>query len=361
MISLDQVSGPPWRVAFIAGDGIGPEVAWAARRCAEATGAALDWVECAAGMQVRARGGGSLPPATVEILRRSTLVLKAPLDGGGDGPGGNPNGALKRLFGVFAAVRRCRAFAPVSARPGAMDLIFVKQVPGEADAPREIPAGVGGEACPPGGALRIHPYSPDRSRRFFAFAFELAQRHGRRRVTVAHQASRYHLTDGRWLEDAAEAARNHPGLEWEEQLADHVALQMVRNPARFDVILAAEPCADLLGDVAVGLAGGLGMVPEALVGDTGTIYTAVHGTAPKYAGLDRANPVAMILASALLLRSVGEDRAAGAIERGVGETLAGGPATADLSDGGVSRGTGDVVNAVIASILAGGGRLPARP
>ena len=362
MIRTGLVSGPPWRVAFIAGDGIGPEVAWASRRCAEATGVAFGWEECAAGEGARARGGAALPPAALEILGRCGLVLKAPLEGGG-GVEANPNGALERLFGVHASIRHCRSFSLAGHAAPGLDLLFIRQVPGSADMPREQETG-----DPAAMALRagsrevgvVYPFSPERARAFFQFAFATAARRGRRRVTVAHQASRYRLTDGAWLAVAAEVAREYPGLEWEDQLAGHVAMQMVRNPARFDVVLAAGPSADILGDVAVGLAGGLGMVPEALCGVRGTIYTAVHGTAPKYAGLNRANPVAMILTGALLLRSVGEDRAAGAIESGVGVALAAGPGTPDMTAGAPFRGTADLADAVIAGIQGSLGRLQPR-
>ncbi len=328
-------------VAFIPGDGIGPEVAWAARRCAEATGIPIQWEEFDLGQERFLRSGDPLPPAAAGDLLRLRIALKAPLETGYGGLVRNPNSLLRELFGVFASVRRCR-----SAQQD-LDLVVIRE---EGGGVRELQAGDpawGPLDGPAGGSAAVRFTDPARARAFFEFAFTRAEQAGRKRVTVAHKANVFKRTDGMWLKAAEEAARNHPALDFEDQLVDHVALQLARTPHRFDVVIAGEAYGDILGDLAVGLAGGLGVVPQALHGAHGAIFTSVHGTAPKYAGLDRANPCAMILAAADMLQEIGELKAAGMIEGAVGEALA-----REGGDPG-EAGTGGFVNGIIESIHTG--------
>lgn len=334
-------------VGFIPGDGIGPEVAWAARRCADATGVAIQWEEFDLGQDRFQRSGDPLPPAAADDLLRLRIALKAPLEAGYGGLVRNPNSLLKELFGVYASVRRCR-----SAQQG-LDLLVIRE---EGSGVQELQAGDPAWPVlqgPAGGAGAIRFADPARARTFFEFAFSRAEQGGRKRVTVAHKANVFKKTDGLWLKVAEDVARAHPGLEFEDQLVDHVALQLARSPQRFDVIIATEAYGDILGDLAVGLAGGLGVVPQALHGAHGAIFTSVHGTAPKYAGLDRANPCAMILAAADMLQELGEARAAALIEGSVGEVLA--------VEGGMpgDDGAGGFVDAIIDAIrTASLSRLP---
>jgi len=325
-------------VGFIPGDGIGPEVAWAARRCADATGVPIQWEEFDLGQDRFMRSGDPLPAATADDLLRLRFALKAPLDTGYGGLVRNPNVLLRELFGVFASVRRCR-----SVQQG-LDLMVIRE---EGLPVRELqsddPAWPGLDG-PAGGAGAIRFTDPVRTRQFFEFALSRAELAGRKRITVAHKASVFKKTDGLWLKIAEDVARSHPALDFEDQLVDHVALQLARSPHRFDVLVAGEAYGDILGDLAVGLSGGLGVAPQALHGRHGVIFTSVHGTAPKYAGLDRANPCAMILAAVDLLQELGELKAAGLVEGAVREALG--------RDGGEpgEAGTGGFVDTLIESI-----------
>lgn len=325
-------------VGFIPGDGIGPEVAWAARRCVDATGVPIQWEEFDLGQDRFMRSGDPLPAATADDLLKLKVTLKSPLETGYGGLVRNPNVLLKELLGVFASVRRCRA------GDHGLNVMIIRE---EGTGLREFNAADPSWPVlngPPGGAAAIRFTDPGRARAFFEFAFIRAEQAGRKRVTVAHKASVLKKTDGLWLKAAEDVARSHPSLDFEDQLVDHVALQLARSPHRFDVVIAGEMYGDILGDLAVGLTGGLGVAPQSLHGLHGAIFTSVHGTAPKYAGLDRANPCAMILAAADLLAELGERKAAGVIEGAVREAVRRTPGEAGES------GTGGFVDSLVEAI-----------
>lgn len=324
------------RVGFIAGDGIGPEVAWAARRCAEATGVEIAWEDVDLGRDVLIRTGQPVPARTAQRLLEIGRVLKAPMDGGFDGSARNPNGVLRALFDVHASVRHCRWSEGLPGSAEGLDVVVVRQETADRSSYREVSQGdeewkdlarVGGTEA---AAAALRFVNVDRARRFFETAFSLAMSMGRRKVTIAHKANLFRKTDGLWLDCAGEVARRFPSLEVDDQLVDHVVLQMTRSPRRYDVVAVGELYGDVVGDLGVGLAGGLGMVPQVLYGTRGTIFTSVHGTAPKYARLDRVNPSAMILAAVALLQEMDEKRAAGRMENGLWGVLRAGQGTADL-------------------------------
>ena len=275
--------------------------------------------------------------AAAKMIRGSGRVLRGPLEAP-PGGGANPSLTLSDWLEIFATIRPCRSRPGVPGAVPGLDVLFIKEelAPG---ALREFttgeegwdPARLGLPADATGAA--VWSFQPERTRRFFEFAFRRALNAGRRRVTVVHRAARHRNTEARRLRIAAEVARSFPALEWEDQLADHVALQLARQPDRFDVIVSGALYGDLLADEAVGLAGGLTEVPEIQVGSGGAVYTSVHGTAPKYAGLNRANPRAMLLAAAELVREMGDPPSAALIEQGVTEQ-----GLAESSRGGVSSG-----------------------
>ncbi len=338
------------------GHGIGPEVAWAARRCVDALAPGFPWVDVAWAKPGRSVDTGHR--AAAKTIRTSGRVLRGPLEAL-PGGGANPALALRDWLEIFAVVRPCRSREGVpNAVPG-LDVLTIVEEPApaalrELDAEDEcwepvrkgLPADTGGAA--------VWAFQPERSRRFFEFAFQRALDAGRRRVTIAHRASRHRVLEGRRLRIAAEVARSFPGLEWEEQLADHVALQLARSPERFDVVVAGALYGDLLADEAVGLAGGLAEVPEIQIGASGAAFTTVHGTAPKYAGLNRANPRAMLLAAAELIRDMGNRPAATLNEQGVAET-----ARAGLDTGGA--GTLEIADFVAKWAIRGQNRPPGTP
>jgi isocitrate dehydrogenase (NAD+) len=200
-----------------------------------------------------------------------------------------------------------------------------------------------------------------RAAEFFEFAFALAQRAGRKKVTVAHRTNVFGVTDRDWLKCAEDVSRRFPGLELEDQLVDYMAMQMARSPQRYDTVVVSELYGDIIGDLGVGLVGGLGMVPQAYYGTRGTIFTTVHGIAPKYAGLERANPSAMILTASEMLGEIGEGERGGRIVDAIRAVFAAGLRTPDLAawpETGLAVGTGTFANAVLNNIKAGSRRLP---
>ena len=291
-------------------------MAWCARRCVDATGVAVTWEEIVAGSRAREQSGLALPPPARDRLVEVGRALCAPLDGGGENAGENPGRTLRQAFRVFAAARTCR-FGALRGRP-AGDLLLIRPEPEP-----------GGDAA--GDAGREIPLDPAAARAFLEFSFGLAAARGRRRVTLVHRATRFPRTDGAWLDLALAAARAHPGLAVDTQLAPHVAMQLARSARPFDVLIAADPWGELLAETATGAAGGLGMVAETLYGTRGEVFTCAHGTASRHAGLDAANPVGMILAGAGLLRSLGAGPAAASLESAVDRVVQEGLGTVDFT------------------------------
>jgi len=325
---------PKFRKAvFIPGEGIGPEVAWAARRCIEAAGARVAWRDAPAGRSELLARGRAVSTPTLAAMATAGVVLKGPLES--DRPDGSRSvdDALFAALGIFSSTRWCAGFEGVPGAAAGMDLrisTWLEEHPRGGDAGQE-----------PGPFMRR--------------AFAAASRDGRRLVTIVH-AGRARDSGG-WKRAADEAARMFPGLEIEEQTAEHTALQLTRSPGRFDVVLARGEAGRLLAGAAAGMVGGLGMVPEAFHGTRGAVYTSVHGTAPRHEGTERANPVAMILAGVLLLEDWGEASRAGRVVAAVREALFGGVLTADLLPPGDPRkpsGTSGLVEAVITRVRGGG-------
>ncbi|MEK7475838.1 MAG: isocitrate/isopropylmalate family dehydrogenase [Candidatus Coatesbacteria bacterium] len=337
----------PRQAAFIPGDGIGPEVAWAARRCVEATGAALSWVEVPFGTGRMTVSGSVLTRSASRELLATGLALKGPLDGSGPSSDRNPNTVLDELFEVFASVRHCRSFG-AGPSTTALDLVVIAEQPASGGAVMErdpqsddwtdLRPFLGEGAT----AAMIREFDPAAARAFFEFAFSHAVGTGRRKVTLVHRANVHRKTDGAWRKIGEEVARRYPGVACEDLLADHVAMQLARLPERFDVLVVSPLYGEIVGDFAVGLAGGVEFVPEILVGRRGMLFTTVHGTAPRFAGLRQANPTAMILSGAELLRAAGAPEAAQIIELSVTETLnrvrpGGIPAAGGLADAVIER------------------------
>lgn len=327
------------QVAFMPGHGIGPEVAWAARRCVDAVVPRFTWLDVAWGKPGRPADSGH--QAAAKAIRATGRVLRGPLESP-PGGGANPALALRDWLEIFASVRPCRSRSGVPGAVPGLNVLVIKEEPAAGAVLEREPGDDQWETLRPGipadsAGASVWVFQPERTRRFFEFAFRRAADSGRRRVTIAHRASRHRATEGKRLRIAADVARGFPELEWEDQLADHVALQLARSPERFDVIVAGSLYGDLLADEAVGLAGGLTEVPEIQIGASGAAFTTVHGTAPKYAGLNRANPRAMLLAAAELVRDVGDATGAALIEEGVAEAArggvdAGGAGTLEIAD-----------------------------
>ncbi|HTT16030.1 MAG TPA: isocitrate/isopropylmalate dehydrogenase family protein [Thermoplasmata archaeon] len=306
-----------YRVTLIPGDGIGPEVTAAARLVAEATRVGFDWEVVDAGEPAIKKSGSPLPEEVLESIRRTRLCLKGPITTPIGSGFRSVNVALRQQLDLFASVRPARAIAGEGTRFPETDLIVVREateglysgvehwVDREHSAAESV-AVVTRKACD----------------RIVRFAFELARKERRRHVTAVHKANIMKTTGALFQTAFRELAPQYPEIAADERLIDNMCMQLAKKPSEYDVLVTTNLFGDILSDLCAGLAGGLGVAPGALFGDRIAAFEPVHGSAPKYAGQDRADPVAEILCVELLLRHVGERDAADRVFRAVWETIA---------------------------------------
>ncbi len=311
-------------VTLIRGDGIGPEIIDAALTVIEATGVKIDWEEAAAGEEAFRKFGTPLPQETVESLRKNKVGLKGPLTTRVGTGYRSLNVAMRQQLDLYVNLRLAKSYPRVNSPYKDIDLVVVRE--NTEGLYSGIEHMVGLDA-----AESIKIITRQASERIVRFAFEYARQNGRSRVTAVHKANILKLSDGLFLESARKVAAQYPEFEYEEKIVDNMAMQLVQKPHLYEVMVMPNLYGDILSDLCAGLVGGLGMVPSANVGDEVAFFEPVHGSAPKYRGLDRANPVAMILTAALMMRHLGEEEAAHRIEHAVEEVLREGKAvTPDL-------------------------------
>ena len=306
-----------YRVTLIPGDGIGPEVTSAARKVAEATGIDFDWEVVEAGEKAIKRTGTPLPDEVLESVRRNRVALKGPITTPIGGGFRSVNVALRQQLDLYASVRPARAIAGEGTRYPETDLIVVREATEglysgvEHWVDREHTA-----------AESVDVITRKASDRIIKFAFELCRREHRRHLTAVHKANIMKTTGALFQTAFREMAPKYPDITADERLIDNMCMQLAKKPSDYDVIVTTNLFGDVLSDLAAGLAGGLGVAPGALYGDSLAVFEPVHGSAPKYAGSDKADPVAEILCVELMLRYLGEDEAARRIFRAVWETIA---------------------------------------
>ena len=321
-------------VTLIRGDGIGPEVVDAAVRVIEATGAEIAWEPRDAGACAVPLHGAPLPPQTLESIQRTRLCLKGPLATPTGGGYASVNVALRREFDLYANVRPARTFAGLSTRYDKVDLVVVREnTQGEYSGIEHYidPTRSAAEAI-----SIITRFGCDRIVRF---AFEFARAHRRKRVTLVHKANILKMTSGLFLQVGREIATMYPDIAFSDLIVDNTAMQLVRDPSRFDVIVTTNLFGDILSDLTAGLVGGLGLVAGANIGESAAIFEAVHGTAPDIAGRGIANPTAVILAGAMMLDRMGQRDLAVRLEGAVRRVVARGrDLTPDLGGEGTTEG-----------------------
>jgi isocitrate dehydrogenase (NAD+) len=323
------------RVVLIPGDGIGPEVAAAARTVLDATGVSIAWDERAAGASALATHGALLPDETLDAIRDSRVALKGPITTPVGEGFRSVNVALRQELDLFAAVRPARTLPGVRTRHHGVDLVVVRENTedlyrgiefargsAEAAALRSELHDLGGFDIPEDAGITLKPISVSGARRIVRFAFEYARANHRRKVTVGHKANVMRYSDGIFLAAAQEDAPEYPDVPWEDIHIDHLSARLVRRPEDFDVLLLPNLYGDILSDLCAGLVGGLGLIPGANIGWEYAVFEPVHGSAPDIAGRRVANPIAMVLSGAMMLRHLGELDAAGAVERAVDRALA---------------------------------------
>lgn len=305
------------RVTLIPGDGIGPEVTAAACRVVEATGVSIDWEVAEAGGAAIAASGTPLPDSVLDSVRKNRIALKGPITTPIGSGFRSVNVALRQQLDLFASVRPARSIAGEGTRFPETDLIVVRE------ATEGLYSGVEHWVDRQHAAAEtVNVITRRASDRIVRFAFELARREHRHKVTGVHKANIMKTTGGLFQAAFLEMAKHYPDIASDERLIDNMCMQLVKKPEEYDVIVTTNLFGDILSDLCAGLAGGLGVAPGAIYGDEIAVFEPVHGSAPKYAGQDKADPVAEILSAELMLRYIGEREAAERIFRAVWETIA---------------------------------------
>jgi len=333
-----------YTVTLIPGDGIGPEITEATKRVLEATGVSFQWEVVNAGLGAIEEHGTPLPGHVLESIKKNRVALKGPITTPVGGGFRSVNVALRQELDLFACLRPCRTYRGVRSRYEGIDLVVVRENTEDLYAGLEFRAGepetarlardieeLSGRKLREGSAISIKPISTAASERIVRFAFEYAVANGRRKVTAVHKANIMKFSDGLFLEVARRVASEYPGIEFDDRIIDNLCMQLVQKPELYDVLVLPNLYGDIVSDLCAGLVGGLGLAPGANIGEAGAVFEPTHGSAPKYAGLNRANPTAMMLSGALLLRHLGERRAAERLEAAIAVVIAeGAKVTYDL-------------------------------
>ena len=332
------------RVTLIPGDGIGPELAEASRRVLDATGIAFEWEVVDAGEAVMEEHGTPLPDHVLESIKRNKVALKGPITTPVGEGFRSVNVTLRQALGLYANLRPARTIEGIETRYDDVDLVIVRENTEDLYAGIEHRVG-------PDAAESIKIITRAASERIARFAFDYAVANGRRKVTAVHKANIVKLSDGLFLESCRTVAADYDGrIEFEDRIVDNMCMQLVQKPDLYDVLVLPNLYGDIVSDLAAGLVGGLGVAPGANIGTEAAVFEPVHGSAPKYAGLNKANPTALILSGALMLRHLGYPAEADRLETAVRETIASGTRTYDL---GGSAGTSDFADAIIGRLSAG--------
>lgn len=330
-----------YSITLIPGDGIGPEVTSAAREVLDATGVELEWQEAPAGVAALESVGDPLPESTVEAVRAADATLKGPATTPSGTGFRSINVALRQKLTLYANFRPARSLPGIKTRYDDVDLIVI----------RENTEGLysGLEHTVVEGVVEsLRIITAKASERIAKFAFQTAQRQGRKRVTCVHKANILKLSDGLFLDSCRKVAKEFPDIEFDDCIVDAAAMKLVLDPHQFDVLVMENLFGDILSDLTSGLVGGLGVTPSANVGDGMAVFEAVHGSAPDIAGKGIANPTALILSGVLMLRYLGEKEAADRLENAVRTVLSAGEAlTGDL---GGKANTRQYTDAVLAAI-----------
>ncbi len=324
---------------MIPGDGIGPELAEATRRVLDASGVSFEWETVDAGEAVMAQYGTPLPDHVLDSIRRNRVALKGPITTPVGEGFRSVNVALRQALNLYANLRPARSMTGLDTRYQDVDLVIVRE--NTEDLYAGIEHRVGRDA-----AESIKIITREASERIARFAFEYAVANGRRKVTAVHKANIMKLSDGLFLESCRTVASDYEGrIEFEDRIVDNMCMQLVQKPDLYDVLVLPNLYGDIVSDLAAGLVGGLGVAPGANIGTEAAVFEPVHGSAPKYAGQNKANPTALILSGALMLRHLGEQDAAERVETALRAVIAEGrTVTYDL---GGSAGTSEFADAII--------------
>jgi isocitrate dehydrogenase (NAD+) len=321
-------------VTFIPGDGVGPEISDATKRVLEATGVPFAWDVQEAGEDVYEREGTPLPERVIDSIKANKLAIKGPVTTPVGKGFRSVNVTLRQTLDLYACLRPCRSFKGARTRFENIDLVIVRENTEDLYAGIEFEKGsegasgliryikeASGRQIRPDSGISIKPISVHGTERIVRFAFEYARQNKRKKVTSVHKANIMKHSDGLFLEVSREVAKRYPDIEFEDRIVDNMCMQLVQKPELYDVLVLPNLYGDIVSDLAAGLVGGLGLAPGANIGDEAAVFEPTHGSAPKYKGLNKMNPFAMMLSGVMMLRHLGHMEAAERLQRAIASVI----------------------------------------
>ena len=357
-------------VTLIPGDGVGPEVIEATRRVLDATGVEFQWEVINAGASALEKEGSLLPERLLRSIRKNKLALKGPTTTPVGTGFRSVNVALRKALNLYACLRPCRSYPGVPSRYENIDIVVIRENTEDLYAGIEFAKNTPEtekllsfikqsteEQLPRDSGISIKLISETGTRRIARFAFEYARTNGRKKISAVHKANILKFSDGLFLDTVREVASSYPDIEFEDRIVDNLCAQLVQQPHQFDVLLLPNLYGDIVSDLCAGLVGGLGVAPGANIGDEIAVFEPTHGSAPKYTGLNKVNPLAAILSGVMMLRYINERESADRLEAAVAAVLAEGKSvTYDLKpdrNDPTAVGTAEMADAVIARLKEG--------
>lgn len=323
-----------YRITFIPGDGTGPEIADASRRVLDATGVPIEWDVQEAGLDVFEKEGNPLPQRVVDSIKKNKVAIKGPITTPVGTGFRSVNVSLRQKLDLYCCLRPCKTFKGVRTKYNNIDIVIVRENTEDLYAGIEFEKGsdqtkkiieiiksLTAKEIRTDSGISIKPISAYATERIVKFAFDYARQNKRRKVTAVHKANIMKYTDGLFLETATQVAKKYPDIDFEDRIIDNMCMQLVQKPELYDVIVLPNLYGDIVSDLAAGLIGGLGLSPGANLGDEYAVFEPTHGSAPKYKGLNKVNPFAMILSGVMMLRYLGEPAAAEKLENAVASVI----------------------------------------
>jgi len=356
------------KITFIPGDGTGPEIAEAARRCLEATGLDVEWDVHNAGSDVMEKTGDALPKDVIESIRKNKVAIKGPITTPVGTGYRSINVTLRKELDLYACVRPCKLYEGVRSRYENVDIVIVRENTEDLYAGIEFKRGekdtetiikeiqrLSKKSIRQDSGISIKPISETGSKRIVRFAFEYALSNKRKKVTAVHKANIMKYTDGLFLECARAVAKEYEGkIEFEDRIVDNMCMQLVQKPDLYDCIVLPNLYGDIISDLCAGLVGGLGVAPGANIGEDTALFEPTHGSAPKYKNANKVNPTAMLLSAVMMLHYIKEHKKAEALEEAIAEVIKKGKdVTYDLKpnrNDTSAVGTSEMADAIISEI-----------
>ncbi len=321
-------------ITLIPGDGVGPEITDATRRVLEGTGVSFKWDIQNAGEEVYKNEGSPLPDRVLDSIKKNKVAIKGPITTPVGSGFRSVNVLLRQTLDLYACLRPCKSYAGARTKYENIDLIIVREntedlyagieYQKDSEGARSIidlVKRIDGKTIRKDSGISIKPISVFGTDRIVRFAFGYAREHKRRKVTSVHKANIMKHSDGLFLEVSRAAAKDYQDIEFEDKIIDNMCMQLVQKPELYDVLVLPNLYGDIVSDLAAGLVGGLGLAPGANIGDNYAVFEATHGSAPKYKGLNKVNPFAMMLSGVMMLRYLGEQEAAEKLDNAIASVI----------------------------------------